>query len=439
MNSTLQAFRSVPELKQALIKYGNTPLSERDPEALVTSNLGKLMLELDHTATAITPMMFTSVFRSSFAQFAERNSEGAWAQQDADECLQTLMQAMGHKLGAYTGNYPALHSPSTSPPGSSVSSTPPSVIDAIFGGQLSTVTKCAESPDEPVRRSTETFRKLRCHIDQKIAFLSEGLAADMLGEQEMRSATLGRSAVWHKRSVITALPNYLIVQFVRFDWKKDTQKKAKVLKKVEFPLRLDISDLCGKQLKRSLLAARRALKDEDDKKKGLTSLNRTKNMAAIKQTAKERESSKEEKKEASSTSGSGTASGNVAMDVDDEEVASETLQPTASSGHFDLLSVITHKGRYADSGHYIGWSRSEPTSDKWWKYDDDVVSEVKSDDIKALSGGGDWHMAYLLVYKLDKDFTGKQFIEERPAVRDEEMKVDSAQQSSSAAPATTSS
>lgn len=74
-----------------------------------------------------------------------------------------------------------------------------------------------------------------------------------------------------------------------------------------------------------------------------------------------------------------------------------------------------------------------------WKYDDDVVSEVKSDDIKALSGGGDWHMAYLLVYKLDKDFQGKHFIEEQTAAKDEEMKVDGAQQSSGAAPATTSS
>ena len=361
--STLQAFRAVPELKQALIRYGSAAQSERDPEAIVTSNLGKLMLELDHSASAITPMLFITVFRSSFAQFAERNSEGAWAQQDADECLQTLMQAMAHKLGPYSGADTSFLQPSNA------SSSPPGMIDAIFGGQLSTIVKCAESAEEPVRRSTETFRKLRCHIDQKIAFLSEGLAADMLGEQEMRSATLGRSAVWHKRSVITALPNYLIVQFVRFDWKKDTQKKAKVLKKVEFPLRLDVADLCGSALKRSLLAARRALKDEDDKKRGLTSLNRTRNMAAIKQTAKERQGKEEEKKEAAaaagSASGSSSSSSNVALSVDDEEVSSDVLQPTSSSGYYDLLSVITHKGRYADSGHYIGWSRSEPSSDNW--------------------------------------------------------------------------
>ena len=73
-----------------------------------------------------------------------------------------------------------------------------------------------------------------------------------------------------------------------------------------------------------------------------------------------------------------------------------------------------------------------------WKYDDDVVSEVKSDDIKALSGGGDWHMAYLLVYKLDKDFVGKQFGSVQP-VKDEEMKVDSAQQSAGAAAPTSTS
>lgn len=36
--------------------------------------------------------------------------------------------------------------------------------------------------------------------------------------------------------------------------------------------------------------------------------------------------------------------------------------------------------------------------ENWWKFDDDKVSPVKSDDILKLDGGGDWHMAYLLVY-----------------------------------------
>jgi ubiquitin carboxyl-terminal hydrolase 14 len=32
------------------------------------------------------------------------------------------------------------------------------------------------------------------------------------------------------------------------------------------------------------------------------------------------------------------------------------------------------------------------------KFDDDVVSPVTSDEILRLSGGGDWHVAYVLLY-----------------------------------------
>lgn len=32
------------------------------------------------------------------------------------------------------------------------------------------------------------------------------------------------------------------------------------------------------------------------------------------------------------------------------------------------------------------------------KFDDDVVTPVESDEILRLSGGGDWHVAYVLLY-----------------------------------------
>jgi hypothetical protein len=34
---------------------------------------------------------------------------------------------------------------------------------------------------------------------------------------------------------------------------------------------------------------------------------------------------------------------------------------------------------------------------------------VKSEEIQALSGGGDWHMAYILIYRRCDDFEGKHF------------------------------
>lgn len=36
--------------------------------------------------------------------------------------------------------------------------------------------------------------------------------------------------------------------------------------------------------------------------------------------------------------------------------------------------------------------------DEWVKFDDDKVSVVSPEDILRLSGGGDWHIAYVLLY-----------------------------------------
>lgn len=84
----------------------------------------------------------------------------------------------------------------------------------------------------------------------------------------------------------------------------------------------------------------------------------------------------------------------------------------------DLLqAVLTHKGRSSNSGHYVAWVKK----DGFWsvatlrlllKYslatlsieygrfccDDDRVYPVPPEDIERLSGGGDWHTAYILLY-----------------------------------------
>lgn len=69
-----------------------------------------------------------------------------------------------------------------------------------------------------------------------------------------------------------------------------------------------------------------------------------------------------------------------------------------NSGYYTLYAVLTHQGRSSSSGHYVGWTRQSTTEDKWVKFDDDVVSPVTSEEILRLSGGGDWHCAYVLLY-----------------------------------------
>lgn len=68
--------------------------------------------------------------------------------------------------------------------------------------------------------------------------------------------------------------------------------------------------------------------------------------------------------------------------------------------------------------------------DDWLKCDDDNVTPQTTEDILKLSGGGDWHIAYLLLYgprrlekRKDDDTTKIQSMETVP------METDGAKQS----------
>ena len=74
------------------------------------------------------------------------------------------------------------------------------------------------------------------------------------------------------------------------------------------------------------------------------------------------------------------------------------------TGNYELVAVVTHKGRSAEGGHYVGWVHSR--GDEWLCFDDDIVTTVKVDEILQLRGGGDWHTAYMAFYrKLETDAT----------------------------------
>jgi ubiquitin carboxyl-terminal hydrolase 14 len=70
------------------------------------------------------------------------------------------------------------------------------------------------------------------------------------------------------------------------------------------------------------------------------------------------------------------------------------------TGNYEVMGVVSHKGKDADSGHYVGWVRQSPGSEYWWKYDDEKVSEVTQAEVMQLKGGGDWHTAYLVFYRI---------------------------------------
>lgn len=63
------------------------------------------------------------------------------------------------------------------------------------------------------------------------------------------------------------------------------------------------------------------------------------------------------------------------------------------------MGLLTHKGRTADSGHYVAWVKQEDSN--WIEFDDENLIPRDEEHIMQLSGGGDWHMAYLLLFKAE--------------------------------------
>ncbi|KAM4099991.1 hypothetical protein ACJW30_05G034600 [Castanea mollissima] len=363
MNSTVQCLHSVPELKSALIQYSHSGRSNEVDQTshMLTIATRDLFNELDKSVKPVAPMQFWMVLRKKYPQFGQLHN-GVFMQQDAEECWTQLLYTLSQSLSS-TG-----------------SSENPDTMKALFGIELVSRVHCQESGEES--SETESVYSLKCHISQEVNHLHEGLKHALKSELEKASPSLGRSAIYLKESRINGLPRYLTVQFVRFFWKRESNQKAKILRKVDYPLELDIYDLCSDDLRKKLEAPRKILRDEEGKKLGLKASEKS-------------SGSKDNDVKMSDAEGSSNRSGEPSIATSEEGVPSNS--GTQMTGIYDLVAVLTHKGRSADSGHYVAWVKQE--SGKWIEFDDDSPIAQREEDITKLSGGGDWHMAYICMYK----------------------------------------
>jgi ubiquitin carboxyl-terminal hydrolase 14 len=366
LNSTLQCLKAIPELDEAIKTYGGATGDDNDHN--VTVSLRDLFKSLDHTNKPVPPMLFVHLFRSAFPQFNQRTERG-YAQQDAEECWSTLVRALSQKL------------PAIKLSGEEGSAARSNAVNQLFSGEIVSTYTCKEAPEDKLVQR-DTFTKLMCHITSQTNFLVNGLKETLKEEIEKRSEVLGRNAVFQKEGEITRLPYYLNVQFVRFFWKSNSEggNKAKILKPVEFPMVLDLYDLCAEDLKVTLKQHRNILTEREEV--------RLQNRHGVKGKEKEGEEKKEEE---------------GSMDIEKSLPPLWEQKPLQNeTGLYELYAVLTHKGRDADSGHYVAWTKQ--SEDNWLQYDDDVVRHYKDNDIKQLvgKGGADWHIAYLCFYRTKK-------------------------------------
>ncbi|KAM0524886.1 hypothetical protein ACHAPE_000992 [Trichoderma viride] len=428
LNSTLQTLRSIPELQTALTTYNAMPGTSRQDLA---SQLSGLYKKMGTTLDSMPPMDFLAALRIVFPQFAEKSRTGpGFAQQDAEEAWSQIVQQLNQKLTIK----------------GSGDSSGVSFVEKYMAGRFTSVLECdeeeARNGGETAITSSDTFYKLDCHIDAQTNHLRDGILAALSEQLEKKSEVLGRDATYTKKSKISRAPKYLTVHFVRFFWKKETKKKAKIMRKVTFPQELDIVEFCSDDLKSALIPVRDKVrevrKDEEDidrarKRRKKTHDKDMSDVAGGSGLPSERELAQQKKKKDESkpqpADDGDTVMGETYKTDAQVEAESEAALLAAKkelnslinpslrdddganqSGLYELRGVVTHQGASADSGHYTAYVKKTGTVDpktgkkekedgNWWWFNDDKVTEVTVDKIEALAGGGESHSALILLYK----------------------------------------
>ena len=402
MNSTLQCLRGIPELNKVLNAYNASGKNNTgDTFGTFTRSLGLLYNDMANKFEPVTPMTFVNSMRQTFTQFAERGRNGGYMQQDAEELLGALFTALknslkkdviGNDCGKILGDRD-------------------NAVDAIFGIEFEQEDKCQETDAEPVKTTTSLDYKLRVNIDggssstDKVDHMFQGMHKALKGQIEKNAPSLNRNAVWNRTQKINQLPKILCVQYMRFYWKKreptqmdpSTGTKCKMLRPVAFQHTIDMYEFCTEKLKAILKVSRDAEEAEIAKGKDDNGKPESDKKDESKKDSDGDAVMKDESDEANELAKA------LAMSQGDKDavLGSPGINlPANFQGEYELFALVSHKGRSADSGHYIGWVRQD--GDNWICFDDDQVDECKTSDVLLLKGGGDRDMGYLLFYRAKK-------------------------------------
>mmetsp|Transcript_2290 Transcript_2290/g.4819 ORF Transcript_2290/g.4819 Transcript_2290/m.4819 type:complete len:595 (+) Transcript_2290:106-1890(+) len=472
LNSVVQCLRVVPHLRDGLRRYipnrngNNANNQQAQLHALLLTSLLSTMETLDKSPEAVSPNNLVMATKMVFPQMAQTGPQGQPMQQDAEEFYSSVMNVCSNELrgndvlkAAFTG-----HTGSSEAPKAEELNGATNVIDAVFGMKMEEVLTCDElSVPEADKDAMETegtnenalveppvvtydlHRKLVCNIQGgsdtnsqvNITHIAEGIQLSLTGKLEKYSDVLGRNAQWTRSQKIARLPPYLVVQFGRFYWKAtpDSQDhagvKCKVMKPVAFHSVLDIYDFCNDKVKSVLKVSRdKAAQEEEDRvAKKLRGEDETDDKKESGDDAVMEEDTKPAAAEAADDDDDDDEDlkAALAMSVEPELAPVGPGLPANFQGLYELFAVVTHKGRDADGGHYMGWVKADNSdalgeeanatngekkreqigdtgedNDDWFVFDDDEVSPCKTEDILKLKGGGDWHMSYLNFYRAKK-------------------------------------
>ncbi|KAI0299041.1 cysteine proteinase [Multifurca ochricompacta] len=422
MSATIQALRAIPELQAALSEFAhpifpvcippNTHYTSRSRDLNpIARSLRDLYASMASSTGGVMPLAFLTVLRDAVPQFAERSRTGnGYAQQDAEECWTQLTNRLKDVPGESTLG---------------ASSSRTKFIDQYMTGTLVRTLSSPEAPDEPPSVSEENVLKVECNITVNTNFMLSGIMEALNQPVVKHSATLGREATYNSRSRLSRLPFYLAVHMVRFTWRRDINKKAKIMRKVKFPNEFDALDIVTDELRekmRPIASKRTEIEKAREERRKVRKRTRAAVPAAQGQSVDA--ASATEVNVESSNGGDVEMNGPGPEQSPGDELRPEEwygeqekrelealIDPSikadigaSQTGLYDLVAIITHKGAAADSGHYIAFVARRALTGKeedqdWVKFDDDKVSVFPADKLATLDGGGEDSAAYVLLYR----------------------------------------
>ena len=142
MNATVQCFRHMPELRDAIVTVR--------PSSVGTSFTGVLrdtFRTLDTAGASIFPVQLVNNLRTNFPQFAQTGQGGNFMQQDAEEFFNVLTQSLVEGLASLT-------------------STVNPDYSRLLGITMEESQICQETDLEPVIYKTEKTNKIVCNIQK---------------------------------------------------------------------------------------------------------------------------------------------------------------------------------------------------------------------------------------------------------------------------------
>ncbi|KYO02470.1 putative ubiquitin carboxyl-terminal hydrolase [Plasmodium gaboni] len=440
-NAVLQFLTSFDDLGDFLRNYKTkeNKLIKTNKDILFDSFI-EFSQSFEKSSEPYVPMALLKSFRDVYPKFKSVNLRTKqYAQQDAEECMNAILTCLNEQ-------------------------TDNKIIDKLFSFQIISNIKFLETVEEYEQRenkdekkeeiqnknivinnndnntnnsnnsenqndtntndisnnniveTTQEFNnKLICYMgtsNTPVNHLHEGIRLSLQEKIRKNRNEDNKECIYEKKSEINSLPPYLVVHFLRFESKKIVESNnavsvvtAKICRKVSFPDTFDMYDFCSEKIKDELKIARDVIMKRKDKE--TSSDGQKLNEQNIQENNNDNQSNK-------NTSNDNP---NVNEHTNQTKEEEHIELPT---GEYELISVITHKGRNEESGHYIAWKKmkkfinsnckldqNESNNKKnknandslWLKMDDDKVSTHKFSSIDFYGGCSDYNIAVLLLYK----------------------------------------